>query len=141
MPIPDGFVHGAPRALLRLEGAAMLAAATVVYARIGSTWWLFATLFLFPDASMLGYCVGPKTGAACYNAAHTLLAPAVLAGLGDLLGSPLAFPLAAIWVAHIGMDHLLGYGLKYETGFADTHLGPLGAATKDGRTGLRLCRA
>jgi hypothetical protein len=28
-----------------------------------------------------------------------------------------------IWVAHIGFDRLLGYGLKYETGFKDTHLG------------------
>ncbi|MDQ1710546.1 MAG: hypothetical protein QOG49_1931, partial [Frankiaceae bacterium] len=27
---------------------------------------------------------------------------------------------------HIGMDRALGYGLKYETDFKDTHLGHIG---------------
>jgi len=27
-----------------------------------------------------------------------------------------------IWLVHIGADRLLGYGLKYPTGFKDTHL-------------------
>jgi Domain of unknown function (DUF4260) len=27
-----------------------------------------------------------------------------------------------IWLAHIGIDRVLGYGLKYPTGFKDTHL-------------------
>ena len=30
--------------------------------------------------------------------------------------------LALIWVAHIGMDRLMGYGLKYPSAFKDTHL-------------------
>ena len=33
-----------------------------------------------------------------------------------------------IWLAHIGMDHALGYGLKYASGFAVTHLGRIGKA-------------
>ena len=33
---------------------------------------------------------------------------------------------ALIWFAHIGMDRALGFGLKYEFDFADTHLGRLG---------------
>jgi hypothetical protein len=33
------------------------------------------------------------------------------------------FFLCVIWVAHIGFDRLLGYGLKYPTAFKDTHLG------------------
>ncbi|MDU3890869.1 MAG: DUF4260 family protein [Serratia liquefaciens] len=33
---------------------------------------------------------------------------------------------ALIWGAHIGFDRALGYGLKYASGFADTHLGGLG---------------
>jgi hypothetical protein len=39
-------------------------------------------------------------------------------------GRSIAIPL--IWVAHIGFDRLLGYGLKYPTGFGNTHLGKLG---------------
>jgi hypothetical protein len=31
--------------------------------------------------------------------------------------------LALIWSAHIGIDRLLGYGLKYPTAFKETHLG------------------
>ena len=30
--------------------------------------------------------------------------------------------LALIWLSHIGFDRLIGYGLKYETAFKDTHL-------------------
>jgi hypothetical protein len=31
-----------------------------------------------------------------------------------------------IWLAHIGADRGLGYGLKYATAFGDTHLGYIG---------------
>jgi hypothetical protein len=34
---------------------------------------------------------------------------------------------ALIWLAHIGLDRALGYGLKYGSGFRDTHLGRLGS--------------
>jgi hypothetical protein len=33
---------------------------------------------------------------------------------------------AAIWLGHVGFDRMLGYGLKYATGFRDTHLGVIG---------------
>ncbi len=33
-----------------------------------------------------------------------------------------AVQLALIWLAHVGVDRALGYGLKYETVFKDTHL-------------------
>jgi hypothetical protein len=31
-----------------------------------------------------------------------------------------------IWLAHIGIDRALGYGLKYSSGFPFTHLGRIG---------------
>jgi hypothetical protein len=40
-----------------------------------------------------------------------------------LTGSQLLLSAALIWLAHIGMDRALGYGLKYPTTFKDTHLG------------------
>jgi hypothetical protein len=52
--------------------------------------------------------------------------------LAGLALGPLAYGLAAIWVAHIGFDRLLGYGLKLETGFEQTHLGPIGKARRAG---------
>jgi hypothetical protein len=35
-------------------------------------------------------------------------------------------PVALIWANHIGVDRLLGYGLKYAEGFGWTHLGRQG---------------
>lgn len=116
------------RRLLRLEGLAMLVAATVAYGQSGSGWGLFAAAFLLPDLTMLGYLAGPRAGAAAYNAGHSYLGPALLLGLAGTLGGPGVVPLALIWFAHIGFDRLLGYGLKHTSGFRDTHLGRIGRA-------------
>jgi hypothetical protein len=40
--------------------------------------------------------------------------------------APLTLSLAMIWLSHIGIDRALGYGLKYQAGFAFTHLGRIG---------------
>jgi hypothetical protein len=121
-----GEVQGGPLILLRSEGAAILVAASTAYVYGGHSWWLFAALFLLPDISMLGYLANPRVGSAAYNAAHTLTAALLLAGVGAVLGSALILSLGAIWLAHIGFDRMLGYGLKYASGFANTHLGQLG---------------
>ncbi|MFK8250290.1 DUF4260 domain-containing protein [Ancylobacter terrae] len=124
-----GAVTRAPAVLLRLEGLAMFGGALLAYAALGQGWWLFAALILAPDLSMLGYLAGPAVGARLYNAFHTYVAPAVLAACAYLLAEPLGGAIAAIWVAHIGLDRALGYGLKYPEGFAHTHLGRLGRDT------------
>jgi hypothetical protein len=38
--------------------------------------------------------------------------------------------IAIIWLAHIGMDRVVGYGLKYSAGFGFTHLGRVGPEAK-----------
>ncbi len=140
MTNPNGSVRGWPLLLVRMEGAAIAAAAVVAYAQTGRSWWMFAALFLAPDVSMLGYLANSRTGAVVYNAAHTLLAPALVAATGSLLDSSLVIALAAIWLGHIGFDRMLGYGLKYGTGFADTHLGRLGGQRAADNPFKRLCR-
>ena len=112
--------------LLRLEGAALLVAAAGFYAHFGQSWWLFLVLSLVPDLSMLGYLAGPRVGALAYNSVHTTLPPFALLGIGALAGSRVAMAIAAIWLAHIGLDRLLGYGLKHASAFSDTHLGRIG---------------
>jgi hypothetical protein len=123
-----GAVSGSPRTLLRFEGGAALAVAVVAYSAGGGRGSLFALLFLLPDLSMLGYLAGRRAGAACYNAAHSYLGPALLAALSMALGAHGLLGIACIWVAHVGFDRMLGYGLKYGTRFADTHLGLVGRA-------------
>ena len=124
-------VTGQPLILLRLEGAVMLAAATTLYQNTGASWWLYAGLFLAPDLSFAGYFGGPRVGAIVYNAVHTIIGPLALGIYGVLSHVPLASQIALIWLAHIGFDHLLGYGLKYDKGFAFTHLGKLGGEDEE----------
>ncbi len=108
--------------MLRIEGAAVLAAALAGYAHAGGSWLLLLVLFFAPDLAMLGYLAGPRIGSIAYDAVHTYALPVPLLAAGVLAGNALLIHLALIWLAHIGMDRLLGYGLKYATGFKDTHL-------------------
>ncbi len=112
----------APSVLVRLEGLAALVVAVLFYAWNGGNWLLFLLLFLAPDVSILGYAAGPRVGAATYNLVHTYTIPAVVAGYGLLAKQTLVLALALIVFAHIGIDRLLGFGLKYPGGFKDTHL-------------------
>jgi hypothetical protein len=130
--VADDAARGGVRALLRLEGLAMLGAAVAAYAQFGVgqgySWGFFAALFLLPDLSLLGYLAGSRHGAWLYNAAHSSTGPLLLVAGGLLIGWPAAVPLALVWLAHIGFDRALGYGLKYHEGFRLTHLGRIGPA-------------
>ncbi len=111
-----------PRLLLHVEGLAVAAAALALYLHLDFGWLLLVVLALAPDLSMLGYLAGARAGAVAYDAAHTSALPLALSTAGVLAGSDLPVQLALIWLVHIGADRLLGYGLKYPTGFEDTHL-------------------
>ena len=121
-----GSVTGGARILLRLEGLALFAAMTALYATWGGSWWVYALLFLVPDLSFLAYLSDAKFGALVYNATHSYMAPVALMTLGFALAAPLTLSIALIWLAHIGIDRALGYGLKYSAGFGFTHLGRIG---------------
>ena len=75
---------------------------------------------------MAGYLRSSRLGAQLYNIAHSTVLPAVLTGFGWWQGKPLVLALALAWLAHVGLDRLLGYGLKYDDSFQHTHLGHLG---------------
>lgn len=111
-----------PGALLRVEGFALLVASIALYWQVGGTWWMFLLLLLVPDVSLFGYLAGNSVGAAIYNVVHLALWPTVLALVGLLAGSPLTMQIALVWLAHIGMDRMVGYGLKYPTEQKESHL-------------------
>ncbi|HKU06787.1 MAG TPA: DUF4260 domain-containing protein [Bradyrhizobium sp.] len=121
-----GAATGGVRILLRLEGVVLFAGMTLLYGFWEGSWLVYAILFLAPDLSFAAYLAGPKAGAIVYNAAHSYLAPVALMTVGLAMAAPLTLSLAMIWLAHIGIDRALGYGLKYHTGFAFTHLGRIG---------------
>jgi len=122
----NGAVTGGVKILLRLEGLTLFAGMVLLYAVWGGSWWIFALLFLAPDLSFIAYLLDARTGAIVYNAAHSYMLPAALMTLGFALRDPLTSSIAMIWLAHIGIDRALGYGLKYEAGFGFTHLGRIG---------------
>jgi Domain of unknown function (DUF4260) len=121
-----GAVTGGLRTLLRLEGLTLFIGMTLLYAVWGGSWWIYFVLFLVPDVSFAAYLAGPRTGAIVYNAAHSYMAPMTLMVTGFGMASPLVLSIAMIWLAHIGIDRALGYGLKYAVGFGYTHLGRIG---------------
>jgi hypothetical protein len=128
-PETAGAVTGGLRTLLRLEGLTLFAGMTLLYGVWDGSWWIYAILFLAPDLSFAAYLAGPRIGAIVYNAAHSYMAPMALMVTGFATGSPLVLSIAMIWLAHIGIDRALGYGLKYSIGFGFTHLGRIGRAS------------
>jgi len=111
-----------PGLLLRIEGSIVLALSLLLYRENHFSWWLFVALLLAPDLSMIGYLAGTKSGAIAYNLVHTLTGPLLLVGYSVATAHSRLLPYGLIWTAHIGLDRMLGFGLKYPTRFNDTHL-------------------
>jgi hypothetical protein len=117
----------------RAENLAIAVAVVTVFVRLHFSWWWLPVFFLAFDASMAGYLAGRRAGAVCYNLAHAYAAPAVLL-LGYVLsGTRWCAFTGLLWAFHIAGDRLLGYGLKYASGFRDTHLGTIGKPANDTR--------
>ncbi len=112
---------------LRAEGLAVLIVSLFLYQKVGKGWLLFGLLFLTPDVSMFGYLAGSRLGAVAYNLFHNYVMPITLGLFGLWIGNNTVVAVALIWIAHIGFDRSLGYGLKYPSGFKDTHLRRIGA--------------
>lgn len=96
----------------RLAGGVTLALAVILYRQQGGGWLAFGLLLLAPDLGALGYLAGARAGARGYNLLHNYSLPLALLALATLAGSAPATAVAAIWLAHIGMDRIVGYGLK-----------------------------
>jgi hypothetical protein len=121
-------VAGVPRMWLRAEGVTVLATGAGLYLHLGGAPLLLVPLLLAVDLSMVGYLAGPRPGALIYNLVHNWAVGVTVLALAWSLGSPAIALVGAILVAHTGMDRAAGFGLKYPTAFADTHLGWLGRA-------------
>lgn len=112
-----------PGLVLRLEALCVLLSALWLYAfLLHGTWWLFLVLLLAPDLSLLGYAFrGHKAVAAMvYNLAHSYVLPAGLFFVPSISGTNRQ--VAAIWISHIALDRVLGFGLKYREAFKPTHM-------------------
>jgi|SRR5699024_2124512 len=112
-----------PKLMLHLEGMVVFISAIMIYGTMEYSWWLFVILLLAPDLSMIGYLKNEAVGAYVYNVFHTYVLSLLVIGVGYFIESNLVIALGIIWTAHIGMDRMFGFGLKYTDGFQSTHLG------------------
>jgi hypothetical protein len=69
---------------------------------------------------MSDYLAGTRPGAHLYNLTHATVLPAVIRGAGYRQADRLVMALALVWLAHIGLDRLLGIGLKHNDRFPHT---------------------
>ena len=113
--------RSAVRAILRAEGLPIFIAGAIGFGALGGPWLAFVPLLLVPDLSAVGYVRGTRLGSMTYNVAHNLVTAGALLGLGLWLGVGWLAITGTVAVAHVGMDRLAGYGLKYPTTFKDTH--------------------
>lgn len=113
---------GSTKLLLRFENVAVLILSLYVYGMYGFSWLTFFILLFVPDLSMIGYVWKEKVGAWIYNIFHTYILSFAMLFVGYWLHSNVVFLIGIIWTAHIAVDRVLGYGLKYPTHFKDTHL-------------------
>jgi hypothetical protein len=110
-----------PEYLLHAEAWCILSASCGGYLLLfPHHWLLFMCLFLVPDPSLLMYVRGPSPVASMiYNVVLTYTLPLVLGGLALRLRNASAGEISLIWMGHIGMDRVLGFGLKQGNGLQD----------------------
>ncbi|WPK11686.1 DUF4260 domain-containing protein [Lysinibacillus louembei] len=111
--------------LIKLEYALSFFVLFAIYCYLDFSILWFFLLLLAPDICMIGYVIDAKVGAIIYNIGHSLILPSILLTIALFANIALLLSIAMIWLAHILMDRALGYGLKYMTGFKDTHLGAI----------------
>lgn len=110
------------KVLLHVEGLAVFAFSLYFYWLNNLSWLLFLLLILAPDLSMAGYMINNRIGALIYNIFHTYTLSLLTVLLGWLLSAPLVLAVGLILTAHIGMDRMAGYGLKFPSDFKHNHL-------------------
>jgi len=114
------------KTILQLEELGLFLFGIYLFNQLDYDWWWFLVLILAPDFSMIGYLFGNKSGAFLYNIFHHRGIAIVIYLLGIYFPNNMMQLAGIILFAHSSMDRMLGYGLKYETGFAFTHLGEIG---------------
>jgi hypothetical protein len=117
--------------LLKVEEVGMFLLCIFLFSKLNFAWWWFPALLLLPDIGMIGYIINPKIGAFTYNLLHYRFVASLIALYALTYGNEYWKLAAIILFAHISFDRVLGYGLKYNDSFSNTHLGVIGKNQKN----------
>lgn len=110
-----------PRVFLHLEGLVILAGSLILYAHLDFKWIIFFLLLFVPDLPLLFYGIDKRFASIAYNIVHSFIFPLVLMLLSYFNEYQLGLQISLIWLAHIGMDHVFGYGFKYLGQMKENH--------------------
>jgi Domain of unknown function (DUF4260) len=116
--------------LIKLEEAAMFLLSIILISRLPYAWYWWLIWILAPDLSMIAYLGGNRVGAIGYNLVHHKAVAIALYTAGLFTHHPALEFAGLILFGHSSMDRGMGYGLKYFSGFGDTHLGRIGKAAQ-----------
>ena len=112
--------------LLKFEQLAILLLSIYLFSLLDFDWWWYLVLFLAPDIGFLGYLINTKTGAFTYNILHHKGIAIIIYFLGVYLNNQAFQFIGLLLFGHAAFDRMLGYGLKYNDSFNNTHLGTIG---------------
>ena len=116
--------------LIKLEEAAMFLLSIILISRLPYAWYWWLIWILAPDLSMIAYLGGNRVGAIGYNLVHHKGIAILIYAIGLYTNHPALEFAGLILFGHSSMDRGMGYGLKYFSGFQDTHLGRIGKTAK-----------
>lgn len=108
--------------IIRIENGFAFAISLYIYIQLDFPIWMFFVFLLAPDLTAIGYVFNKKIGSFVYNFGHNLILPLALTSSYFYFSKDYLLVISIIWLAHIFMDRLLGYGLKYTDSFNKTHL-------------------
>lgn len=108
--------------IVRIENGIAFILIFFIYMFLDFPTWMFFVFLLAPDITAIGYVFNKNIGSKIYNFGHNLVLPLLLALFYLYLSIDYLLIVAIIWSAHIFMDRLLGYGLKYKDSFNKTHI-------------------
>lgn len=110
--------------LIKLEELALLILSVYLFLTLDYEWWIPAVLFFSPDLSILAYkLTNDRYASYVYNFFHHKTLVILLYIFGAIIDIQFLQLIGIIILAHASMDRMLGYGLKYASGFKDTHMG------------------
>jgi len=110
-----------PRLFLHLEGLVILAGSLILYSHLDFKWSIFILLLFVPDLPLLIYGIDKRFASIAYNIVHSIIPPLVLVLLSYFNNFQFGVQLSLIWLAHIGLDQVFGYGFKYLGHTKETH--------------------
>lgn len=115
------------KTILKLEEAAMATIGIYLLTiyNLHLSFWVWIILFFTPDIGMLGYLINSGIGAFTYNLFHHKGIAIALAVTGYYFSNDVLTAIGILLFAHASFDRIMGYGLKFEDSFKNTHLGSL----------------